>query len=191
MAGRVFMVGWLSISLAVAVLIWFISISLHIKLEVNKSQAVGMVLVCVAGQSVWKKSWRGDWIEAVLMRFIGKKERRSGKQSAGNKRNSLALWIIGCVCRTIRCRRLVWRMKLGLGDASQTAIAVGIMQSVQAAFCTLVRMDTKKEHRYVICTPDFGEMTASGELHCIIMVRLGNLLKEIASEYIKRKWRES
>lgn len=184
------MAEWLA-GIAVLLLlgIVWISWSVHILLEIRDTNGKVTVEFGIGRQMIWKKRWQGDWAEVLLKKVCtdsanhtDKPKRKRGRR----KRTPSELMIFWR--RVVRCRRLDWHMRVGTGEAAQTALAVGAVQALQG-ICYMIVSATQC-HSRMICMPDFGEMTITGKLDCIIMFRLGKVIKEVAVGYIKRNRRE-
>lgn len=182
------MIGWMiGGSIVLLIVIFVVSWSLHIKIRIRNTVVHLVVSARVAKLPLLKKKWEGDWLKHFVEACIAKKNksRESPKRDTSsflmtdNRQIAYLLW------RAIRCRRFSWQLELGLDDAAQTAIATGIVTAVQGLGRML--LEKKRCNVRMMCRPDFGKMILRSELECIITFRLGNLIKELMSGFIKRK----
>lgn len=182
------MVEWIiGGAVLIGLVIWLIPWSISIKIQVDDSEGAFGISIGIGGWVIQKKQWKGNWILYLLERPAEARGQKNKSQSTDTVRSGgrYRYWLIGGIWRAIRWRQVIWCMKIGMDDADKTAMTVGIVQALQGFWQTVIR-DSDCD-RCISCMPDFVNRTIKGTIECIIVLRLGNVIKEIASGFIKRK----
>lgn len=182
------MVEWIiGGAVLIGLVIWFIPWSFSITIQVDDTLLEIVLSIGIVGWVIRKKRWKGNWILYLLERLADVREKKNKDPSTDTVRfgGRYRYWLIGGIWRAIRWRKVIWCMKIGMDDADKTAMTVGIVQALQGLGQAVIH-DSNCD-RCISCMPDFGNRTIKGRIECIIAVRLGNVIKEIASGFIKRR----
>lgn len=171
----------------IGLVIWFIPWSISIKIQMDDTVVAFSISISIGSWVIQKKLWTGNWIAYLLERVADVHGQKSNPKNADNIQSTkwYGSWLIGGIWRAIQWRQIVWRMKIGMDDAASTAMTVGVVQGLQGLGQKVIR-DSDCD-RCISCMPDFCNRTIKGTIECIIVLRLGNVIKEIASGFIKRK----
>lgn len=182
------MVEWIiGGAVLIGLVIWLIPWSFSITIQIDDTLLEIVLSIGIVGLVIQKKQWKGNWILYLLERLADVREKKNKDPSTDTVQSGgrYRYWLIGGIWRAIRWRHMIWCMKIGMDDADKTAMTVGIVQALQGLWQTVIR-DSNCD-RCISCMPDFVNRTIKGTIECIIVLRLGNIIKEIASGFIKRK----
>lgn len=81
------------------------------------------------------------------------------------------------VLANVNCTGLRWKTDIGLGDAADTAVTVGLIWGLKATILGFAcKYFCMKETPQVAVTPQFTQFRFSTELQCIFEFRLGNAI---------------
>lgn len=147
------------------------------------------ISIKVFGYALFKKGWQGDWLKLLIVKQ--KRTKQSPKTQESTDRGNRMKDILFILLRAGRWRTFVWQAEIGLDDAAYTAVVVGGVWGVQAILLEMcLRRSTSCRVR-VCCQPNFKELILKNEARCIVIFRIGNIIKEIVGGYIKGKWRKA
>lgn len=124
----------------------------------------------------------------IDLRAAGMCLRLEIKMTFGKKRKGRARGILTkALLRALILRRLYVNIRVGLGDAWQTALAAG---GAKAAVFSLLGALPAPRDTQVIVTPDFVSSGLSVQLRCIFSACAGDIMLAAASAAIKKRRNE-
>lgn len=119
------------------------------------------------------------------LRAAGLRLRFERQISVGRREKGRARGIaLKALRRVLVVQRVHIRLRIGLGDAWQTALAAGGMKA--AAFSLLGALGAPRNTQ-VIVTPDFVQVGFCLQLRCIFSACAGDIMLAAASEAVKMK----
>lgn len=171
--------------IAVALAYILLCVSIHVRLEASWINAQGSATFSVGVLGVYLHR---DFVMTAHACSV-QVQTRYGRIEKGKPRNTshrIQSWLVHAV-RSRRFEQVAFNLRLGLGDACATAVAVGAVNMLARTLLASV-------HDYRLCDvhiiPDFTKICLCANLQGTISYRLGDvILAVIKRMYRKKGWK--
>lgn len=126
-----------------------------------------------------KKTWH-LYIIWFGIRFQPKKKKDQSKQKF-----RVTGYIIRHALQKIKVDKFWVTAELGTGDAAQTVLILGAVQSLAWGSAALMNRKLQENSVKIKCLPVFDEITIQAELLCIIRINLANIILIFVKGWIR------